>query len=54
LNAHAHVSRGFAYNAARHWDMTLADNDEHDHRFTEPGRKHGQKAIRSSIGDHVD
>jgi hypothetical protein len=41
LYADAYVGRGFANNAARHWDMTLADNDEHNHRFTEPDRIHG-------------
>jgi hypothetical protein len=52
MQADAHVGGRFANNVARHWDMTLADHDEYNHRFTDPCRIHGRKFLRT-IGDHA-
>jgi hypothetical protein len=37
LYADAHVGGRFANNVAEHWNSQLAENDEHQYRFAEPG-----------------
>ena len=51
-DADAYVGGRFTYNLARHRDMTLADNDEHNHWFSEPRRIHGRTIFRS-LCDHA-
>jgi hypothetical protein len=48
----AYVGGRFANNAAKNWGMTLADTDEHNHRFPDPGSKRRRK-ILSSLRDHA-
>src|ERR1700733_7889276 len=46
MDADAHISGRFANNVTGHWDMTLADHDEHHYRLAEPIGIYGRKAVR--------
>ena len=48
----AYLGGRFANIAAKNWDMTFADTDEHNQRFPEPGSIRGLKILRS-LRDHA-
>jgi hypothetical protein len=51
-DADEYIDGRFTYNLAKHRDMTLADDDEHDHWFSEPRRIRGRTIFRS-LCDHA-